>query len=156
MADVVTREVRSRMMAGIKGKNTAPELALRKGLHKRGYRFRINRRDLPGAPDLVFPGLRAVLFAHGCFWHGHRCHLFKWPTSRADFWHTKLNGNVERDEKVRQQLESGGWRIGIIWECAMKGRHRKPLGDILDSCATWLSSDALSLEIAGDEARVPV
>lgn len=143
-------------MAGIKGRNTRPELALRKGLHSRGLRFRINRRDLPGAPDLVFPKRRAVLFAHGCFWHGHGCHLFKWPSSRPDFWRTKINGNVERDRDVRRQLLAAGWRVGVVWECAMKGRTRRALDEVLDSCVEWLSSDAPSLEIGGDEARLPV
>jgi DNA mismatch endonuclease (patch repair protein) len=144
------------MMAGIKGKNTKPELLLRKGLHARGLRFRLNRRELPGAPDLVFPGRLAVLFAHGCFWHGHGCHLFKWPGSRPDFWRTKINRNIARDEEVRQQLAAAGWRVGIVWECAMKGRRRQPLHQVLDSCAAWLSSDAPTLEIGGDEARLSV
>lgn len=139
-------------MAGIKGKNTKPELILRKGLHARGFRFRLNRRDLPGAPDLVFPGRRAVLLAHGCFWHGHRCHLFKWPSSRPEFWRTKINRNVERDKAVRQLLLVRGWRVGVIWECALKGRTRRPLDEILDSCAVWLASEAEILEMAGDEA----
>ncbi len=143
-------------MAGIKGRDTKPELVLRKGLHARGLRFRINRRDLPGVPDLVFPGRRAVLFAHGCFWHGHGCHLFKWPNSRPDFWRTKINRNVERDQEVRRQLLAAGWRVGVVWECAMKGRTRLALDHALDRCAGWLSSDAPTLEIAGDEARLSV
>jgi DNA mismatch endonuclease, patch repair protein len=144
------------MMAGIKGRNTAPELNLRRGLHARGWRFRLNRRDLPGAPDMVFPARRAVLFAHGCFWHGHGCHLFKWPRSRAEFWRMKINGNTQRDNDVRQQLIAAGWRVGVVWECSMKGRTRLPLDDVLDSCADWLSSDSVLLEIAGDEARLSV
>lgn len=140
------------MMAGIKGTNTRPELLLRKGLHARGFRFRINRRDLPGTPDIVFPSRRAVLLAHGCFWHGHGCHLFKWPSTRPDFWRTKISRNVERDREVRQQLLQHGWRVGVIWECAMKGSSRRSLDEILDSCATWLSSDSKDLEIAGNEA----
>ena len=143
-------------MAGIKGKDTKPELALRKGLHARGLRFRINRRDMPGVPDLVFPARRAVLFAHGCFWHGHDCHLFKWPKSRPDFWRMKINRNVERDEEVRRQLLTSGWRIGVVWECAMKGRTRQALDDVLDNCVAWLFSDVSALEIGGDEARLPV
>lgn len=152
MADIVSPVIRSRMMAGIKGTNTKPELVLRKGLHARGLRFRLNRRDLPGAPDLAFPGRCAVLLAHGCFWHGHGCHLFKWPSSRPEFWRTKINRNVERDKEVRQQLLERGWRVGVIWECAMKGRTHRPLDEILDSCAAWLASEAEVLEITGDEA----
>jgi DNA mismatch endonuclease (patch repair protein) len=142
------------MMAGIRGKNTRPELLLRKGLHARGFRFRLNRRDLPGVPDLVFPGRNAVLLAHGCFWHGHDCHLFKWPASRPEFWRAKIQRNVERDREVRQRLLEDDWRIGVIWECAMRGRTRRSLGEVLDSCAAWLSSSTQFLEIAGDEARV--
>lgn len=139
------------MMAGIKGKNTRPEILLRRGLHARGFRFRLNRRDLPGVPDLVFPGRGAVLLAHGCFWHGHGCHLFKWPSSRPEFWRAKIHRNVERDQEVRQQLLRDRWRIGVIWECAMKGRARRPMDEVLDTCAAWLSSNARTLEISGDE-----
>ena len=144
------------MMAGIRAKNTKLELVLRKGLHARGLRFRINRRDLPGVPDLVFPGRRAVLFAHGCFWHGHDCHLFKWPKSRSDFWRMKISRNVERDHDVRRQIVTAGWRVGVVWECAIKGRTRLALDDVLDSCAAWLFSDDPNLEIGGDEARLSV
>lgn len=136
-------------MAGIKGRDTTPELALRKGLHARRMRFRVNRRDLPGAPDLVFPSRRAVLFAHGCFWHRHACHLFKWPVTRGEFWRKKIEGNVERDNQVRRELAANGWRIGVVWECALKGRTRHSLEDVLDECAEWLHSDRQSLEIAG-------
>lgn len=156
MADVVSPAVRSRMMAGIKGRNTAPELVLRKGLHSRGLRYRLNRRNLPGAPDLVFPNRRAVLFAHGCFWHRHDCHLFKWPTTRPEFWRAKIGRNFERDQMVREQLLADGWRVGVIWECAMKGRSRRPLDEVLDKCEAWLSSEATVLEISGSEKGVSV
>jgi DNA mismatch endonuclease (patch repair protein) len=156
MADVVSPETRSRMMAGIKGSNTAPELALRKGLHGRGFRFRLGRRDLPGSPDLVFPRHNAVLFAHGCFWHRHECHLFKWPTSRPEFWRAKIDGNVLRDGMVEKGLLETGWRVGTVWECAMKGRARLPIEVVLDRCVAWLLSDVRLLEIAGNEARIPV
>lgn len=137
------------MMSGIKGRNTSPELALRKGLHARGFRFRLDRRDIPGAPDLVFPSRRAVLFAHGCFWHRHDCHLFKWPSSRPDFWRNKILGNVERDRRVCAQLSDAGWRVGVVWECALKGRERVSLDEILNRCADWLLSDTKHLEIRG-------
>lgn len=149
MVDVVSRDKRSQMMAGIKGKNTSPELALRRGLHARGFRFRLHRRDLPGAPDMVFPLHGAVLFAHGCFWHRHGCHLFRWPTTRHEFWRNKIGQNVERDEQVRKELLSGGWRIGVVWECALKGRTRRSLDEVLNECAEWLNSDRQSMEISG-------
>ena len=143
-------------MAGIRGKNTKPELQLRHGLHRRGFRFRLHPADLPGKPDLVFPKHRAVLFAHGCFWHGHDCHLFKWPQSRPDFWKMKIERNVERDREVQRALTSLGWRVGTVWECAMKGRGRLPAVKMLDQCVNWLLSESQNLEIAGDETRLSI
>jgi DNA mismatch endonuclease, patch repair protein len=137
------------MMAAIKGKDTSPELALRRGLHARGFRFRLHRRDIPGVPDLVFPARGAVLFAHGCFWHRHDCHLFKWPATRPQFWREKIEGNVERDTNVRDELSASGWRVGVVWECALKGRNRRSLEDVLSECADWLNSNRQSMEIAG-------
>ena len=150
MADVVPAEVRSRMMSGIRGKNTKPELLLRKGLHARGFRFRLHDPDLPGKPDIVFPRYRAVIFAHGCFWHGHDCHLFKWPKTREEFWRAKIARNREVDAKSEATLTKIGWRHAIIWECALKGRTRLPQEQMLDSCATWLKSDSDSIVIRGD------
>ncbi|MBS9718525.1 DNA mismatch endonuclease Vsr [Pseudohalocynthiibacter aestuariivivens] len=145
MADVHDTATRSRNMAAIKGKDTRPELILRSGLHARGFRFRLHHKKLPGKPDLVFPKYRAVLFANGCFWHGHECHLFKWPKSREEFWRTKIGGNVERDQRNAADLQSAGWRIGVVWECALKGKWRRDTGDVIDTVATWLSSDANNL-----------
>jgi DNA mismatch endonuclease (patch repair protein) len=144
------------MMAGIKGKDTRPELILRGGLHARGLRFRLDRRDLPGRPDLSFPKWNAVLFAHGCFWHGHGCHLFKWPRTREEFWRAKIGRNIERDKEVRLLLKRDGWRIGVVWECALKGRTRQPLGEVLDCCSEWLISDRPHLEVVGDEEGLSV
>jgi DNA mismatch endonuclease, patch repair protein len=156
MADIVAPEVRSRMMSGIRGKNTKPELILRKGLHAMGFRYRLHAK-LPGRPDMVFPRLNAVLFVHGCFWHGHNCHLFKWPKSREDFWHTKINGNVVRDRKSIDALKEAGWRVGIVWECALKGRTRLPPTHVIQRCSSWLRSNRQSLELAGsDETRSSV
>lgn len=149
MVDVVSREKRSQMMSGIKGKNTSPELALRQGLHRRGFRFRLHRRDIPGAPDLVFPSKRAVLFAHGCFWHRHTCHLFKWPATRSQFWREKIAQNVARDNAATRHLAAQGWRVGVVWECALKGRARRCLDEVLDECSDWLNSDRQSMEITG-------
>lgn len=149
MPDIVTPEVRSRMMAGIQGKNTKPELTLRRGLHACGFRFRLHDRTLPGKPDIVFPKYRAVLFAHGCFWHGHDCHLFKWPSSRPDFWRTKIYRNREVDALASSALQEAGWRQGIVWECALKGKARFPIETVLADCAIWLRSDAPFFEIRG-------
>lgn len=149
MPDVVTPEVRSRMMSGIRGKNTKPELVIRRGLHARGFRFRLHDRKLPGTPDLVFPKYHAVLFVHGCFWHGHDCHLFKWPSSRPDFWKSKLNRNKEVDTSVKAKLVESGWRYGVVWECALKGRTKLPIKSVIDLCENWLRSDQLQLEVEG-------
>jgi DNA mismatch endonuclease, patch repair protein len=144
------------MMSGIRGKDTKPEMMLRSGLHGRGFRFRIHGSALPGKPDLVFPKHRAVLFAHGCFWHGHECHLFKWPKSREEFWRTKIGQNRERDQAALIKLRQNGWRIGEVWECALKGRTRLSVADVLDRCETWLRSEDPVLEVTGDEARLSV
>lgn len=129
------------MMAGIRGKDTKPELLLRKGLHALGWRYRLHGRGLHGKPDLVFPGRKALIFANGCFWHGHDCHLFKWPKSREAFWRTKIGGNIARDLRNREALLAEGWRIAEVWECQLKGRNRLPLEDVLNQCAAFLESD---------------
>lgn len=147
--DVVAPAARSRMMAGIKGTNTGPERLLRSGLHRRGFRFRLHRRDLPGSPDLVFPKHGAVIFAHGCFWHGHDCHLFRWPMSREDFWRTKIIGNIARDRRQIEALRGAGWRVGVVWECALKGRARLSPGDVTHRCATWLVSKDPGMDVRG-------
>lgn len=149
MVDTVTAVVRSRMMSGIRSANTKPEIILRRGLHRLGFRYRLHERQLPGSPDIVFPKYRAVLFAHGCFWHGHDCHLFKWPSTRANFWHTKITRNRIVDAKAADALHAAGWRVGTVWECALKGRTRLSLDVVIASCADWLRSDAPELKVRG-------
>ena len=141
------------MMAGIKGKDTKPELVIRSALHRKGFRFRLHRSDLPGKPDLVFPKHRAVILVHGCFWHGHDCHLFKWPKTREDFWREKIASNMERDRKQLSALSDAGWRVATIWECALKGRSRLPVEKVADSCAVWLESCEGKMGLSGDETR---
>jgi DNA mismatch endonuclease (patch repair protein) len=149
MADVVAPAVRSRMMAGIRGKNTKPEIMLRRGLHARGFRFRLHDRALPGHPDIVLARYRAVIFAHGCFWHGHDCHLFRVPATRRDFWDAKITRNREVDARHLAALDAAGWRVGIAWECALKGRTRLPFDDVIERLVLWLRSDQLRLDIRG-------
>ena len=149
MADVVSPEKRSEMMSGIRGKDTKPELLIRKSLHARGFRYRLHDSKLPGKPDLAFPRYKAVIEIHGCFWHGHDCHLFKWPSSRKAFWKGKITGNMERDRKNHAALEQLGWRILTIWECALKGRTHKPLDDVIEQTASWLRSGKSNSEITG-------
>jgi DNA mismatch endonuclease (patch repair protein) len=136
-------------MSGIRGKNTKPEMQLRKGLHARGLRYRLHDRRLPGSPDLVFPRCRAVVFAHGCFWHGHDCHLFRMPSTRPEFWAAKIERNRTVDRRSVEQLREAGWRIGIVWECALKGKHRLPLENTLACCEDWLAGAEPDLEIRG-------
>ena len=143
-------------MAAVKGKDTRPELVIRSALHRRGFRFRLHLKDLPGKPDLVFPGRSAVLFVHGCFWHGHGCHLFRWPKSRRAFWYEKIEKNKERDREQHEALANTGWRIGTVWECALKGKTRLPLESVVSQCDIWLKSDLKTLEVSGDEARTTV
>lgn len=121
MTDVVDRDTRSRMMAGIRGANTRPELALRRGLHAAGFRYRLHASGLPGRPDLLLPRHRAAVFVHGCFWHRHEgCHWCTTPATRADFWADKFAKNVSRDRQTVRLLHEEGWRVGIIWECALR------------------------------------
>ena len=148
MADVVDPATRSRMMSGIRGKNTKPELLIRKALHARGFRYRLHC-DLPGKPDICLPKHRAVIFVHGCFWHGHDCHLFKWPSTRPEFWRAKIGRNRDVDAAAEQRLSATGWRVGTIWECALKGKSRHALDDVVQRCADWLISDRERLMVRG-------
>ena len=142
MADTVSPEVRSRMMAGIRGKDTRPELLIRKGLHAAGFRFRLHAKDLPGHPDIVLPKHRAVILVSGCFWHGHDCHLFRMPGTRREFWEAKIRRNRERDAEVRNALSALGWRHMSIMECALKGRTKLPPGEVITTCSTWIRGGA--------------
>jgi DNA mismatch endonuclease (patch repair protein) len=150
LADVVDPATRSRMMSGIRGKNTKPELLIRKALHARGFRYRLHC-DLPGKPDICLPKYRAVIFVHGCFWHGHSCHLFKWPKTRPEFWREKIRRNRTIDEAVFLVLQNAGWRVAIVWECALKGRTRRQTTETADALVTWLKGPAPQLFIEGAE-----
>lgn len=139
MADVVDREIRSRMMAGIRGKNTRPEMIVRKGLFTRGLRYRLHVRGLPGKPDLVFPKYHTLVFVHGCFWHGHECRLFKWPSTNVSFWKDKIGRNIERDEVCKNSLVNSGWRVAIVWECAIRDAVKNNNESILDYLKEWIT-----------------
>lgn len=134
------------MMSGIRGKNTKPELLIRKALHARGFRYRLHC-DLPGKPDICLPKHRAVIFVHGCFWHGHDCHLFKWPSTRPEFWRDKIERNRAVDAAAEAALGEGGWRVAVVWECALKGRARRPLDQVADKLDLWIRSGAPDLVI---------
>lgn len=124
MADIVDRATRSRMMSGIRGRDTKPELVVRKYLHAHGLRYRIAPKDLPGKPDIVLPKYRTVVFVHGCFWHRHPgCKYAATPSTNPDFWQRKFQTNVVRDERIRESLQQAGWRVLIIWECEIAPRR---------------------------------
>lgn len=147
MADIVDKKTRSRMMSGIKGKNTKPEIKIRKALFAKGFRYRLHAKKLPGKPDLVFPKHRAAIFVHGCFWHGHGCSLFKWPTSNEVFWEKKITGNKNKDVLNVENLEELGWRVLIVWECAVRGPHKLGLEIAVERISQWITSESSSLEI---------
>jgi DNA mismatch endonuclease, patch repair protein len=147
--DIVDSATRSRMMAGIRSTNTRPELTIRKALHAAGFRYRLHSRDVPGKPDMAFARYRAAVFVNGCFWHGHDCPLFRLPDTRREFWSAKIERNRQRDAKVRQQLETAGWRSMTVWECAIRGRGAPGLASVVTRAAAWLRSDAGSAEIRG-------
>lgn len=126
MADIVSKAVRSRMMSGIRGKNTKPEVHVRRFLHRRGLRFRLHDRTLPGRPDIVLPRWGTVVLVHGCFWHQHKgCRFAYMPASNTSFWREKLGGNVNRDRRNAAALRALGWRVLLIWECETK--HEREL-----------------------------
>lgn len=149
MPDVVDAATRSRMMSGIKGKNTKPELRTRSLLHRRGFRFRLHVRGLPGKPDIVLPKYRAVILVNGCFWHGHDCPLFKWPQSRPDWWRAKIERNRSNDARDIALLKNLGWRVGVVWECALKGTGRLTDDEVGDALALWLKGVDSTLVIRG-------
>jgi DNA mismatch endonuclease (patch repair protein) len=142
--DVLTPNQRRTNMRRIRGKDTAPELLLRRGLHAAGLRFRLHVRDLPGRPDMVFPRHRAAVFVHGCFWHGHNCPLF----TRRDFWSAKIAGNRARDSRNRDSLVEEGWRVLTVWECSLKGSARRPLSEVFTACARFIHGPDRMAEIS--------
>ena len=119
--DIVSPDTRSKMMSSIRGKDTAPERIVRRTAHQLGLRYRLNRSDLPGSPDLVFPRHNIVVFVNGCYWHRHQhCRYCYSPKSNIEFWRKKFDNNVARDKRVKRELERMGWRVAIIWECECK------------------------------------
>ncbi len=148
MTDVVGPAVRSRMMSGIRGKDTKPEIVIRKALFAAGYRFRLHRRDLPGRPDIVIPGRKIAIFVHGCFWHMHaRCKNAKLPSTRPHFWRAKLAGNAERDQVAIGALLAVGWRVLVCWECAT--RDSTIAAALPAKLAEWIEGDETLGSISG-------
>lgn len=138
MTDIVDAQTRSRMMRGIQSKDTQPELRLRRALHALGFRYRLHAKELPGRPDMVFPKYRAVVFVHGCFWHGHECPVFRWPKTRPEFWRAKIEANRARDDRKIQALQALGWRVAVVWECDL--RQPVTADGLASEIAAWLKS----------------
>lgn len=132
------------MMSGIRGTNTKPERLVRSGLHALGFRFLLHRRALPGSPDLVLPKWNAVVFVHGCFWHGHEdCAYYRIPKTRTEFWREKINSNIRRDAEATEALHADGWRVGVVWECALRRDSRQTIEEL----ASFIRSDERSIEV---------
>lgn len=152
MNDIVDKQTRSRMMAGIKGKDTKPELVLRRALHARGFRYRLHSKNVPGRPDLVFSKHHAIVFVHGCFWHRHEgCRYTTTPSTRPEFWQAKFDSNVIRDAAIRDQLIETGWRVATVWECSL--RKTDQLATTVKLLSTWLLSDSRQLEIGEKDIK---
>lgn len=146
MSDVVDSKTRSRMMSGIRSKHTKPEIALRKALHKLGFRYRLHDRNVAGHPDLVLPRYRAVVLIHGCFWHQHQsCRYATTPSTRPEFWQAKFDANRRRDVEVLVLLAQQGWRVATVWECAL--RRPGQVATAAARLADWLPESSPTIDI---------
>ncbi|MCB2196049.1 MAG: DNA mismatch endonuclease Vsr [Bacteroidetes bacterium] len=125
MTDIYKREERSNLMSKISGKETKPEIIVRKFLFSKGFRYRKNVSNLPGKPDIVLPKYKSIIFVHGCFWHNHNCKAAKLPDTRKEFWTKKISDNKTRDEKNRGVLKKMGWKVFIVWECEIKNKNNR-------------------------------
>ncbi len=151
MVDVVSAGKRSQMMSGIRGRDTGPEIRVRRLLHSSGLRFRLHRRDLPGTPDIVLPRHRVVVFVHGCFWHFHAgCRLAKVPGSRPEFWRAKLLSNRARDTLAVKALEAMGWRVLVVWECWLRATPDEKVA--AEALAAWIESGQSFHEYSGEQS----
>lgn len=146
MTDVVDSKTRSRMMSNIRSKDTRPELALRKALHVRGFRYLLHDRSLPGHPDLILPKYGAIVFVHGCFWHRHDdCRYATSPSTRTEFWQAKFEANRRRDREAHELLSKEGWRVATVWECSLKRPEQVPT--TADQLAAWLRAGSATIDI---------
>lgn len=153
MSDKLTKALRSELMSKIRAKNTHPELLVRSALFRLGFRFRIHSKKLPGSPDIVLPKYKAVIFIHGCFWHGHNCKSGKLPATNKEFWEPKIAKNQARDRLVLKELKEQGWKILTIWECSLKGSRKKPFDVLMREITNWLKreNDNKNLQAIGIE-----
>jgi DNA mismatch endonuclease (patch repair protein) len=147
MADVHSQVIRSKNMRAIRNQDTAIEQRIALILKDRGFTYRVQDKALPGRPDFVLPAEKAIIFVHGCFWHRHHCYLFKMPATRTEFWSGKINSNVERDRRYIEQLREGGWKVLIVWECALRGKLLLEDGALIERLEEWLLAATDSSEI---------
>lgn len=147
MADVHSPAVRSKNMRAIRTRDTAIELQVAQQLDALELSFHAQDRTLPGRPDFVLAEYRAIIFVHGCFWHRHHCYLFKMPATRTEFWSGKINSNVERDRRYVEQLREGGWKVLIVWECALRGKLQLEDSALIERLEEWLLAATDSSEI---------
>ena len=147
MTDVHDSQTRSRNMAAIRNSNTKPELRVRQELHRRGFRYSLKNKSLPGKPDVVLSKYRVAVFVHGCFWHRHNCNYFKLPKTNTEFWKNKISANVQRDVEVIRQITDIGYRALIIWECSFKGKNKERLDSLFESIILWIRLDEKTSDI---------
>lgn len=147
MTDVHDPITRSRNMSAITCRNTHPEIILRKALHKAGFRYSLKNQKFLGRPDIIFPKYKAVIFVHGCFWHHHQCHFFQWPKTNPEFWKEKIKKNENRDQLNQKNLLTSGWRVGVIWECSLKGKTSISIDILIGLITSWLESNKNKIEI---------
>lgn len=137
-------------MSAIRSSNTRPEMKVRSILHRAGFRYRLHDKKLPGTPDIVLPKYKAVVEVRGCFWHRHECHLFKWPSTREQFWREKLQKNFDRDEQNKKLLLDMGFRVFIVWECAVRGRLQHKGEDLTVHLNSWIRGTERLGELRGE------
>jgi len=150
MADTFSKSMRSYVMSRVKSKNNALEMLVRKGLHRRGFRYTLHNRSLLGRPDMTFPKYSAVIFIHGCFWHGHSCPRSRLPKTRRAYWKNKIMKNQHRDQRARTSLAADGWRVLVVWECALRGKESREPEHVFAEISAWLRSNATGAEIKGE------
>jgi len=144
MTDIFSKQKRSEIMSKISGKETKPEILVRKYLFANGFRYRKNVKDLPGKPDIVLPKYKTVIFIHGCFWHGHNCKAGKLPKTRKEFWKEKINRNIQRDKNNKIELQKQGWKVITIWQCKLKNKmiQEKTLKNLIDTLHNQVNGSA--------------
>ncbi len=146
--DIFSQEKRSKLMSSVKGKDTKPEIMLRKALFNKGFRYSLHNKEIEGKPDIYLKKHNVIIFFHGCFWHGHDCKAAKLPKTRIEFWNNKITSNKERDSKVFTILLNKGFRVLIVWGCSFKGMGKDRFNEVVDKTIEWISSDSATNEIS--------